>query len=123
MTKANPAFSPSSVRCRNVFRNEHHRSWLADELVFVRVGLRRDQGQHSRAIGRRNRYQALTGLQTHVIGHAEAKLVQVKPQAPLLITHVDVDGLHAEVGVVLLRVKFRLIQQTDGWRVGHGRSL
>ena len=113
MTKANPAFSPLAVGGDHVFRHKSHRSRLANELVLVRVGLRRDQGKHSRPIGRSNAHPSLSGLQADVIGQIESQLIYVKLQAAVLIANEDIDGINAEVGILAILRK-------RGWMSGSG---
>ncbi len=85
------------------------------------VGLGRNQIQHGRTIRRRNRNPTLSGLEPDVKGQIEPKLIQIKSQAEFLITHIDIDGMNAEIGVVWLRAKAGLIHNAERWGVGHGR--
>ena len=69
----------------------------ADELVFLRAGIGRDQRKHRGAIGRRNGYPALSGLKPSIKGQIEPKLIQVESEASLLIANKDIDRVNAEI--------------------------
>ena len=98
MTKANSALSPLAVGRHDIFGHKRDRRGLADQLVLVRVGFRRDQGEHGGAVRRRNADPALSGLKTHIKGQVESELIQVESQASVLIADENVNRVHAEVG-------------------------
>ncbi len=135
MTEANSATSPLAVGGHDIFGNKSDRRRVANQLVLSGVGFRGDQGQHGRAVGRCDADPALSGLKTHIEGQTESKLIQVEPQASVLITNEDVDGVDAEVGVVAIMVpgivvlgimaltimgQRRLIRPTERWGAWHG---
>ena len=103
MTKANSALSPLTVGRHDIFRHKGDRRGLADQLVLIRVGFRRDQRKHGGAVRRRNSYPALSGLKAHIKGQVEAELIHVEPQASVLIADENIDRVHAEVGIVAIQ--------------------
>jgi len=80
----------------------------ADECALFGVGFGCDQRKHRTAVGRRNRYPALTGSKADVTHQAEPKLVQVKSQALILITNEDVNSVDAEMGFLQVGRRCRL---------------
>ncbi len=100
MTKANSALSPLAVGSHDIFRHKRDRRGLADQFVLIRVGFGRDQGEHGGAMRRRNTYPALSGLKADIKGQVKSELIQVEPQASVLIADENVDRVHAEVGEV-----------------------
>src|ERR1700682_2061215 len=103
MTKANSPLSPLAVGGHDIFRHKRDRSRLTDQLVLVRAGFRRDQGEHGATVRRRNSYPALSGLKAHIKSQVESELIHVEPQAPVLIADENVDRVNAEVGVVAIQ--------------------
>src|SRR5258708_26127941 len=103
MTKANSPLSPLAVGSHDIFGYKCDRSGLTDQFVLIRVGFRRDQGEHGAAVRRRNSYPALSGLKAHIKGKVESELIHVEPRASVLIADENVDRVNAEVGVVAIK--------------------
>ena len=98
LLESDAAFGPFLVFCEDVFGDEHHARGPADELVVLRVGFGRYQGEDGLAVGRGYGDQAFARLEFGVIGEVEAKLVDVEAKAAVLVADVDIDGVDAEVG-------------------------
>ena len=79
MTKANSASSPFAVGGNDIFCDKHNLRMLTDQLVFIGIGIRGDQGQHGRAVRRRNPDPALPGLKADIKGQTKSKLIQIEP--------------------------------------------
>ena len=125
MTKANSASSPLAVRGHDIVGNKGNGRRLANSLVLIGLGIRCDQGKHGRTVGRRNPYPAFPGLEAHIKGQTESKLIHVESQASVLIANENVGSVNAEVGVLALLViaimgRSGLIRQTERRGTGHG---
>jgi hypothetical protein len=136
MTKADASTSPLAVGGHDIFGNKSNRGRLADQLVLVRFGIRRDESKHCRAVRRRNPNPSLSGLKAHIKGETESKLIHIESQAAVLIANENPDGVDAEVGIfsivvlvtlILATVVFAttlgesgLIHQTERKGAGHG---
>ena len=114
MTKADSALSPLGVSCHDIFGNKRNLRRLADELVLVRVGIRRDQGKHRRAVRRRNPDPALSRLKAHIKGQAESQLIHVESQAPVLIANENVDRVNPKMGVLAIERRSRAARPNEG---------
>ncbi len=69
--------------------------------------MRGDEVKDGAAVGRGDGYPALAGLQVGVEGQLEAELIQVKSQASFLIANENVDGVNAEVWLVVAAYRRR----------------
>ena len=103
MTESNPALAPFAELGGDIFGDKNNLCGPANELVLCRIGIRRDQRQHRRAIRRRDRYPALAGLQAGVKCQIETQLIQVEPQASILIAHINVDRVNPEIRITPVR--------------------
>jgi hypothetical protein len=83
----------------------------ADELARLRAGFRFDQPEHCGAVGRGDRHQAFAGLKAGVQRQVESKLIQVKPQAALLISNENVDVAYAEIQILSIQPSSGLIRR------------
>ena len=92
-----------AVSGHDIFGYKGDRRGLADQLVLIRVGFRRDQRKHRGAVRRRNSYPALSGLKAHIKGEVEPELIYVEPQASVLIANKNVDRVNAEVGIIAIQ--------------------
>src|SRR5262249_467397 len=101
MTKTHTALPPLAVLGGNVVGDKHHLRGTADELVFLRTGVRRDQRQHGRTIRWSYAYPALAGWKQHTKNHPEPERVVVESQAPVQVANINVDCLDAEIGAPL----------------------
>src|SRR5882724_6749345 len=120
MTKANPATPPLGISRNDIFCHKSDRRGLANELVLIRIGLGRNQGENSRAVGRRDAYPPLSGLKAHIEGEVETELINVEPQTPFLIANENTHPINAEVGGVAFQRDRNLIPEVDGWGTRHG---
>src|SRR5207245_6364798 len=103
--EANPALGPFAELGGDIFGDENNLRGPPDELVLFRAGLGSYKREHGCAIGRGNRNPAVTGLKPGVADQTESKLVQVEPQAAILIANENGDVLKTEVGVLSVQAK------------------
>lgn len=99
MTETHSAFTPFAELGGDILGHKNNLRGPANELVLYRVWIRRDQRQHRRTIRRRDCYPTLAGLQARVKCQIEPQLIQVKPQASILIAHINVDRVNPEIGI------------------------
>jgi hypothetical protein len=99
MTKADSTLEPFAELGGNIFGHEDDLRRPTDELVLRGPGTRRDEGEHCAAVGRRYSDPALAGLKARIEGQLESKLIQVEPQASLLISHEDPNSVESKVRV------------------------
>src|SRR6185312_14071392 len=90
MVKANSVFSPLNVFGGNIFSYKNYPSGTANELGQFRFRFGSNQRQYRCAIRRSNRQPSITRLQTNVERQAEAKLIEEKTQAALLVADKDI---------------------------------
>jgi hypothetical protein len=95
MTKANATLPPFRIFRGNVFSNKRNTCGTADKFVFLRLRVRCNQREHGRAVRRSDGHPSLAGLKADVKGQAEAKLVEIKAEALLLVANEYVHGLNA----------------------------
>src|SRR6185312_4489079 len=103
MTEVDSPPAPLGVSRNDIFGNKRDLRRLSDELVLVRLGIRRNQGKHRRTVRRRNPNPALSRLQAHIEGQAEPKLFQIKLQTPVLIADKNVDRVYPKMGVFTIQ--------------------
>ena len=107
--KPNSAPAPFVKLGRNVFSDEDDLGMPANQHAFLGVGLGGDQRKHGAAVRRGNRYPALTGSEANVTDQIEPKLVDIKSQALILVTDVDVDCVNAKVELARVHGESRLV--------------
>ena len=83
----------------NVFRDKYNLRGSADELVFLRVRLGNDQRKNRAAIRRSYGNPPVTRLKPRIKRQMKSKLIQVEPQAAVLIAHEDIHAVKAEVQI------------------------
>ena len=105
MVKADAALAPFFELGKDILGQEHNPSGPANEFIFFRFALRSYQLKHCRTIGRGNGEPAIARWKADVKGQAEAKLVQVKSQAAILIANENANSVKPEVRVTSVRVK------------------
>ena len=125
MAKAHTATTPLAIGSHDIFGDKSNRSALTNQLVVIRVGLRCNQGDHCGAVWRRDSNPTLPGLKANIKGQIESKLIEIEPQASILIANEDIDRIDAEVATIAIVVlatlrQSRLIRQTERWGAGHG---
>jgi hypothetical protein len=76
-----------------------------DKLVFSGAGPGRDEREYGGAVRRRYGYPSFTGLEAGIIDQTESELVEVEPQASILISNENLDGVKTKVGFVSLLVE------------------
>jgi hypothetical protein len=96
--EAHAAVGPFLIFGENVFRDERQAGGAADQLEVERVGLGRNQREDGLSVGRSHRNEAFAGLQFGIVSKVEAELVNIETHAAVLIAHVDVDRVDAQVG-------------------------
>jgi hypothetical protein len=96
--EANSAVGPFLIFGEDVFGDKRQARGAADEFEVERVGLRCDQREDGLPVRRSYGDEAFTGLQFRVVREVEAELVDIEAQAAVLVAHVDIDGVDAEVG-------------------------
>jgi NADH-quinone oxidoreductase subunit B len=96
--EADAALGPFLELCGDVFGDEDDVRGATDELVLLGLGLGSDEGKDGGTVGRSDGDPAITGLQTCVVGHVEAELVDEEAEAAILVADEDVDAVKAEVG-------------------------
>src|SRR5205085_6779769 len=97
MGEPHPAPPPFAIRRNDIFRYKNNLRRLADQAVFLRVRRRCDQCQNGRPVWRRYAHPALTRLQLDVERERETQLIKIETQAPVLVPHVNVDGVYAQI--------------------------
>ena len=78
MLEADAADAPFFEFPNNVFSEESDLSRPADEPAFFRSRRRRNQREHSGAIGRSNRNPPVTGRKISLEGEGESKQISVE---------------------------------------------
>jgi hypothetical protein len=96
MAKAHSALAPQPESCCHIFRNECNPCRAADQFVLGAVRLRLNEREHCAAVGRRDTYRSLAGLQAGIKGDLESKSLAIKNQAALLIANVNVDRMKTQ---------------------------
>lgn len=77
----------------------------ADKLVFSRIWLRRHERKDRGAVGWSDRYPSFTGLEAGIIDQTESKLVEIKPQASILISNKNLHRVKTEIGILTVRTR------------------
>jgi hypothetical protein len=108
MTKVNPALTPGVKFGNDIFGNEYDQpviSGPADELIFLRLGLGRDERKQRGAIWRGNQNEAAMLSKVVIDDQTESKLVHVEPEASILVANEDSDVMKTEVGGLSIQVE------------------
>jgi hypothetical protein len=98
--KPNSALAPFPIFGQNIFGNKDDLCGPADERALFGVGFRCDQRKHGTAIGRGDRYPALTRCKADIADQTEPQMVQVESQALILIANEDVNRVDTEMGML-----------------------
>ena len=85
---------PLLKRCVDILGNEGNLHGAADERAILGAGRGNNKRENRAAIRRRNCDPALTGTEMHIGYHIESKLIDVKPQASIVITNKNVGLEH-----------------------------
>src|SRR5579862_247813 len=120
LVEDNAASPPLNVERHDVFRDEGDSRWLADQLIRIRFGIRRDQRKHRRTVRWRDSHQTLSRLQAYVIGQIEPKLVEIESQALVQIANEDVDRMDAKIRHLPIERRGRLVHKAKRRGAGHG---
>src|SRR5437762_8803902 len=110
MTKLNPAFGPLVELGNDIIGDKRNLGGPADKLVFSGIGLRRNKREDRGAVWGRDGYPAFTGLETGVIDQTESELIQIEPQASILISNENLNGVKTKVGFFSVRANRRLFR-------------
>ena len=94
--KLDAAPAPILILGEHIFGNDHNPGRPADELVLPGLGRGRDQRKNSGAVGGRDRYPPVAGLQPGVESQIESELVYEEPYASILVPNEDLDGVKPE---------------------------
>src|SRR5271154_161563 len=103
VAKVTPALPPLAVLRNHILSEKNDRRGPADQLVVVRVGIRRDQPEHRGSVGRGNRHQAVTRLKVRIQNQMESELIHVEFETAILIFDKDVDSVNPQVGVLAVQ--------------------
>lgn len=95
--KANPALVPFNVLGGHIVGDENNAGRPTDELVFIGFGLRGDQREHRRAVGRGDRDPTVTGLQSGIKCYLKPELINEESQALILISDENLNGVDTQV--------------------------
>src|SRR5438094_7419198 len=120
--KPDSALAPFAKQGQHIFGDKDNLCGPSDECVLFGVGFGCDQRKHGAAVGRGNRYPALAGPEADVSDQTEAKLVQIESQAFILTTYEDVNGVNAEMGLLRIQAKGRLVRVQGCRRDAHRRD-
>ena len=113
MTKLNPAFGPLVEFGDDIIGDKGNLGCPPDKLVFSGAGFRRDKREDRSAVRRRDGYPAFPRLETSIIDQTESELIEVEPQASILITNKNLNGVKTKVGFLSVRAN-RGLFQPDG---------
>src|SRR5712671_1805586 len=105
MVKTHVAGAPFLELGEDVFGQEDDLSRAADKLVFIGVGFRSNEREHSGAIGGSDGEGIFDRRERDINSQAESQLIQVEAPASLFVAYENGNGSEAEVGVVAIRVK------------------
>ncbi len=105
MVKTHAVPAPFLELGEDVFGQEDDLSRAADKLVFIGVGFRNNEREHSRAIRGSNGKRIFDGWERDIKGQAKSQLIQVESPASLFVANENGKGSEAEVGIVAIRVK------------------
>jgi len=97
--EADAAARPFLIFDEDVFGDEGDAGRAADKFEVEGVGFGDDEREDGLAVGRSDGDEAFAGLKLGVVGEVEAELVDVEPEAAVLVADVDIDGVDAEVGM------------------------
>src|SRR6266404_197357 len=89
--KLDAAVGPFAVLSDHIVCNKSNLSGSSDLFVFSGAGLRRNKRKYSRAVGRSNGNPPLTRLKLGIIDQIESELIEIEPEASILITNKDLD--------------------------------
>jgi hypothetical protein len=120
--KANSAFGPFAKLGRDIFGYKNDVSVPADELIFLGIRLGGDKRKHGSSIGRADGQPAVAVFIAVIADQAESQLVAIEAQALLLIANEDGDVLKTDVGVLAVKAKGGLVDQTARRRAAHARD-
>ena len=84
----------------NVFGDKYNLRGPSDELVFLRAGLGNDQRKDRAAIRRSHGNPPVARLKPRIESQMKSKLIQIEPQAAVLIAHEDIHAVKAEVQIL-----------------------
>jgi hypothetical protein len=113
---------PFLESCRNVVRQKYNLRRSPNQFRFLRFRPRLHQRQHRRPIRWRHRHPSLPRLQLRVKRHAKPKLLRIKFQAPILVPHIHVDAVHAQMLVARFCPRTRRLQIHDAQSSSHRRD-
>jgi hypothetical protein len=100
IAKVNSALAPFAKFGDDVFGKENDWRGPADELVVLRIELRRDQPENGGAVRRGDGHQPVTGLKVDIQSQIESQAIPVEFQTPIMLFDKNVDGINAEVGIL-----------------------
>lgn len=98
-----PALAPFFAFGAYVFGHENNLGGLTDELAFFRAGLRSDQRKTCRPIRRANGQPAIARREAVIKSQMKSKLIQVEPQASILIANINRYRVETEIGILAAR--------------------
>src|ERR1700730_2750947 len=93
------ALGPFNKLGGDVFGDKYNLRAPPNQLVLRRIWPSSNQRKNRRAIRRRDRHPALTGLQPCIERQMKSQLLQIESQAAVLVANVDVDAVHPQIRV------------------------
>jgi len=112
-TKMDSALAPFRELGDHVLREENDRGRPADERIVFRIRIGCYQPQHRSTVGRRHRHQTVARLQPGIQCQIESELLCIEFEAPILIAHVNVDGVDPQVRILAVQAKGCWINRTS----------
>ena len=103
----NSSLAPFIELSGDVLCKKENTAVSPDEFVLLGVGLRGDKCKIRAAIERRNFNPTCAGFKAMIHHQPKTKLVEVKPQTPLLIANIDHDEVQAEIGILPVQPRNR----------------
>src|SRR5713101_3549115 len=121
MVKTHAAPAPFLELGEDVFGQEDDLSRAADKLVFIGVGFRSNEREHSGAIRGSDGERIFDGRERDIKGQPESQLIQVESPAALFVADENGNGSEAKVRVVAIRAKTAPVRK-QGRRVSSGHQ-
>jgi hypothetical protein len=88
----------------DIFGDENNPRAPSNELILFGAGLGCNQREHSSAVRRPDGHPTVAGLKLGVKGHVESELIYVEPQALILISNEDFNGVDLQMEALSILV-------------------
>ena len=94
-----PRLDHSTNLGADIFGDKYDLRASPNHLVLRRIWPSSNQRKNRRAIRRRDRHPALTGLQPCIERQMKPQLIQIESQAAVLVANIHVDAVHPQIQI------------------------